>query len=234
MIELRQVHAEWLDSLAPGDPLAIASRRDIRRINRLIATHALLRAPLDRILCGATSNRIVELGAGEGLTLLQLARHHGRNWPKVRLELLDMQPVVSARTLAGYRDLGWDVEVIRADVFDWLARPASGAAPVIVANLFMHHFEGERLRALLQGIAARASAFLCCEPRRSRTALAFSRLLGVIGCNEITRHDAMVSVRAGFNAQELSALWPHPDAWILRECAAGLFSHRFLAEAKRL
>jgi hypothetical protein len=166
--------------------------------------------------------------------MLQLARRYAQRWPKVTLELLDLQPVVSAQTLASLRALGWDANVIAADVFDWLAQPASAAAPVIIANLFVHHFEGEQLRALLNGIAARASAFLCCEPRRSRFALTFSRLLGVIGCNDVTRHDAVASVHAGFNAQELSALWPQPDAWTSREAAAGMFSHRFQAVAKRV
>ncbi len=228
----RQVHAELLDTLAPDDPRAIRSRSDLRRINRLMATHSLLGGPLDTILRGSSSIRLVELGTGDGQTLLQLARRHARCWPKVRLELLDVQPVVSAQTLACYRKLGWEVEVIRADVFDWLAQPISGAAPVIVANLFMHHFDADRLRALLNGIAGRASAFLCCEPRRSRLALTFSHLLRIIGCNEVTRHDAVVSVHAGFTAQELSALWPQPSAWSLREGSAGLFSHRFQAVAK--
>jgi hypothetical protein len=230
----RQVHAELLDTLAPDDPRAIGSRSDLHRINRLMATQSLIRGPLDKILHGSNAIRLVELGAGDGQTLLQLARHHARRWPQVNLELLDVQPVVNAQTLADYRALGWNVEVIRADAFDWLAQPASGAVPVIIANLFVHHFEGERLRALLNGIAARASAFLCCEPRRSRLALTFSRLLGVIGCNEVTRHDAVVSVHAGFSAQELSALWPQPSAWSLREAPAGLFSHRFQALAKHV
>ena len=140
----RQVHAEWLDTLAPDDPRAIRSRNDLRRLNRLMATSSLIRKPLDALLRGSSTVRLVELGAGDGQMLLRIARHHARCWPKVRLRLLDMEPVVSAQTLASYRALGWEVEVIRADVFDWLAQVHSGAAPVIVANLFMHHFERDR------------------------------------------------------------------------------------------
>ncbi len=150
---------------------------------------------------------MVELGAGDGQTLLQLARRYAPVWPKIHLQLLDLQPVVSEATLAEFRALGWKVEVIQADVFDWLAQ-SSADAPIIVANLFMHHFESDHLRTLFSGIAARANAFLCCEPRRSRLALSFSHLLGLIGCNDVTRHDAVASVHAGFNAQELTALWP--------------------------
>ncbi|HXD50382.1 MAG TPA: hypothetical protein VN689_00730 [Burkholderiales bacterium] len=225
----RQLQPELLDTLAPHDPRAVRSRRDLRRINRFMATASLLGAPLDGILRDSAVVRLVELGSGDGEMLLQIARRHARRWPKVSVELLDAQPVVSAQTLSSYRALGFNVQVTRADVFDWLARPAYDGHPVIIANLFMHHFEGERLSVLLGGIAARASAFLCCEPRRSRLALTGSRLLGLIGCNAVTRHDAVASVRAGFSARELSTLWPQPAAWSLREGPAGFFSHRFQA-----
>jgi hypothetical protein len=71
--------------------------------------------------------------------------------------------------------------------------------------------------------------FIACEPRRSAPALAASRLVGLIGCNGVTRHDAVASVRAGFTGSELSALWPAGPGWKLHEGAAGLFSHRFMA-----
>ncbi len=46
----RQVHLELLDTLPPDDPRAIQSRRDLRRINRLMATQTLLSKPLNNIL----------------------------------------------------------------------------------------------------------------------------------------------------------------------------------------
>ena len=79
--------------------------------------------------------------------------------------------------------------------------------------------------------ARRTQAFIACEPRRSTLALAGSRLLGVVGCNDVTRHDAVVSVRAGFSGRELSALWPAAGGWKLDERARGPFSHAFVARA---
>lgn len=230
----RVVEPEWLDTLAPENPRAIRSRADLRRLNRLMGTQWLLGESLHPMLEGSAPIRLVELGAGDGTMLLRLARHRAR-LPPITLGLLDRQPVVSTTTLAGYRALGWEVEVIAADVLDWLAPSSTGtgagvaASPIIVANLFVHHFDGPQLQALLNGIARHAHAFVCLEPRRSSLALLGSRLLGVIGCNDVTRHDAVASVRAGFNAQELSAQWPDPNAWVLHESAAGLFSHRFHA-----
>lgn len=228
----RRVEPELLDTLAPDDPRAIWSRSDLRRINLFMATHSLIRKPLDKILRDGNEVRLVELGAGDGETLLRIARRHAQDWPKIHLELLDLQPVVSKQAIAEFRALGWSVEIIRADVFDWLAQP-SGTAPVIVANLFVHHFEGDRLQTLITGIAAHASAFLCVEPRRSRLALTFSHLLGAIGCNDVTRHDAVTSLHAGFGATELTDLWPQSSKWSLKEGSAGLFSHRLEAVKNR-
>jgi hypothetical protein len=48
----------------------------------------------------------------------------------------------------------------------------------------------------------------------------------------VTRHDAVISVRAGFAGRELSALWPDRDRWLVIEGPAGRFSHRFVAQRK--
>ena len=100
---------------------------------------------------------------------------------------------------------------------------------VMLANLFLHHFKDEPLRALLQLAADRTALFLACEPRRSPLALAASCMLGCIGCNAVTRCDAVASVHAGFEGAELSALWPTQNGWRLSERNAGMFSHCFVA-----
>jgi hypothetical protein len=233
----RVVEPEWLDHLPADDPRAIRSRGDLRRINRWMSATRLLGEALDPLMAGRMNARIVELGAGDGTLLLRLARSRANAWPSVTLDLLDMQPIVAPATLAKYGELGWAANVVRADVFDWLRDTSTdndadadpNEAPIIVANLFLHHFEDPGLSELLHGIAARARAFVCVEPRRSLIALFGSHLLGAIGCNAITRHDAVVSVRAGFATQDLSQHWPADAAWDLREHAAGLFSHRLIA-----
>ena len=100
---------------------------------------------------------------------------------------------------------------------------------VVITNLFLHHFADARLVELLRLISQRASLFIALEPRRARWPLFCSRQLWAIGCNDVTRHDAVVSVRAGFNGEEISALWPDRSNWQLTESHAGLFSHLFIA-----
>lgn len=225
----RRVEPELLDELKADDPRAVKSRKDLRRINRIMGTCGVIGAAIDPLVRGKPSARIVELGAGDGSLLLRLARQKARQWPSVQLDLLDMQPVVRADTLTAFHDVGWNARIVGADVFDWLRQEEGGGDPIIVANLFVHHFESERLQALVQGIASRARAFVCCEPRRNRVALAGSGMLWALGCNRVTVHDGLLSVRAGFMGSELTALWPATPAWRVREDRIGPFVHRFVA-----
>jgi hypothetical protein len=231
----RRVSPELLDYLPTNDPRAVCSRRDLRRINRIMGAHSLLLGALDVAAAQASSMRLVELGAGDGTMLLRLARSRWRQWLNAHVTLLDLRPAIGADTLAAIRALGWSVEVIAADVLDWLARAAPDRDAVVFANLFVHHFSGERLARLLAGIAAHSRFFVCCEPRRSALALGGSHLLGLIGCNDVTRHDAVVSVHAGFRDRELSDAWPATPSgmWTLSEAAARAFSHLFVARRER-
>ena len=100
-------------------------------------------------------------------------------------------------------------------------RPAPDRYDLIVANLFLHHFEPAPLRRLLAGIASAGDAFFACEPRRAPLALAGSHLIGAIGVNAVTREDAVLSVHAGFRGRELGDLWPAERAdWELARIRA--------------
>ena len=237
----RLVAAEALDGLPQDDPGAIRSRRDLRRVHRAMGTRRIiLRALKDMKLSRLEVEplRVLEIGAGDGSLMLGVAQALTNAWPKVALTLLDRQALVSASTVASYRTLGWTVITEVGDVLDWAARETT-ALPVnahhrwdlIVANLFLHHFEGEQLARLMYAIAQKSNRLLACEPRRGWLALAGSHLTSVIGANAVTREDAVLSVHAGFRGQELSALWPaQGEPWRIQECAAGLFSHCFCAE----
>ena len=225
----RRVEAELLDDLASADPRAQRSRQDLRRIHRAMATLSIDLRALDRATAGWSPRSILELGAGDGSLMLRLADQRAARWPDVELTLLDRLDLVDVQTRQGLRKLGWTPKVVAMDVFEWLATPTAARWDIVLANLFLHHFSPDALAQLLPAIAARSRVFFCCEPRRSMFPLAASHLVGLLGAGPVTRQDAVLSVHAGFRAQELSALWPDQGAWQLREYRAGLFSHAFLA-----
>jgi hypothetical protein len=224
----RVVLPEILDTLPPEDPRAIRSRGDLRRLNRIMGSLWWLLRALDALVREPPA-RIVELGGGDGTLLLRLARSRARLWPGVHATLLDLHPSASAATLDAIRRLGWRVDCATGDALTDLPPAPPSGGTVVLANLFVHHFANERLTQLLAAVGATAHTFVCCEPRRARLALAGSRLLGLIGCNAVTRHDAVISVHAGFRGTELSDAWRAAcgEGWTLDERAAGPFSHVF-------
>ncbi len=220
----RKLEPEWLDELPASAPEAVHSRGDLRRLNGLMGSVRLLAATA-RELELPPPRTIVELACGDGLLLRQLLERTA--WRPERLILLDRQPVVTEETLAQLRRFSSRLEVVTADVFDWLGTEATPSVDLITTNLFLHHFEDDRLRTLLKLVAAKSSVFIACEPERSVFALCTTKLIGLIGCNHVTRHDAAISVKAGFRADELSRLWPADPIWTCREQPRGLFSHCF-------
>lgn len=226
----RVVQAEILDRLPPGDPRAVHSRRDLQRVNRWMRHHALMAAALQRAVKHPAPH-LTDLGAGDGNFLLRVAQKLSPAWPEVQATLIDLQPNVSSETLAALAALGWRAEVVVTDIFRWPPTVgANGANGVVMANLFLHHFADASLAELLQLVSERANLFIALEPNRSGWPWFCSRLLWFIGCNHVTRHDATISVRAGFSGGELSRVWPDQQNWNLREERAGSFSHLFIAQ----
>jgi hypothetical protein len=226
----RVVEPEWLDELPAGDRRAIRSRQDLARLNFLMGHAGIMSAAFQEAVRDGRGCHVVELGAGDGSFAWRWIKCVPSGFRPARVTLVDRLGLVTQRTKDQFAEIGCEVGVGQADVFEWLT--ASTQTGVISANLFLHHFGGSDLARLLNLIAARCHCFIACEPRRSWTSLRASRLLGLIGCNGVTRHDAVVSVRAGFSGQELSQLWPKDGRWTATERAAGWFSHAFVATSK--
>lgn len=221
----RVVAPEILDDLTPDDPLALGSRRDLRRVNAIMRHTPVLA----RALAGGALGRVLEIGAGDGYFALGLAQRLPVAGKGTTFTLLDLRSDVPDHVRGEFARMRVECEPVTSDVFAYLADSAVGRFDAIVANLFLHHFEADRLAELLRLVAARTDRFAACEPRRSREALVACRALPLLRCNEVTRHDAVVSVRAGFRDRELSELWPSEDDWTLTERAVPPFSHAFRA-----
>jgi len=240
----RVVARETLDHLAEDDPDALRARRDLQRVHLAMGTRGIVVRALSglKMRRDARPLRLLELGAGDGSLMLGAAQQLKAQCPAVEITLLDRQNLVTPATIAAYARAGWSATVQVVDVLDWAldssSPPERGGAPqwdAIVATLFIHHFEGAQLAALLAAIEKRGNFFFACEPRRARLALAGSHLIGAIGANAVTREDAVLSVHAGFRDTEISALWPgQPGLWTVKENSAGLFSHCFSAERSPL
>ncbi|MCX8496043.1 MAG: class I SAM-dependent methyltransferase [Akkermansiaceae bacterium] len=208
----RVVLPELLDHLPADDPEARRSRCDLQRINQLLGNgHWACRTA--RSFPAAAQHGIHEIGAGDGKLCSQLAR-------------LFPQSPVSAYDLAP-RPMDLEARVVwqSGNLFS-LPAPATGG--MLVANLFIHHFEGDSLKKLGRWLE-NFEILILSEPDRSL----LPHLLGGLmhpWINRVTRHDMHVSIRAGFAAGEIASLLGlGADHWRICETSTWLGARRVVA-----
>lgn len=226
-MKARVLTPELLDSLPPNDLAAQASRRDLRRLHPLLGQIGLWTRWFAEKFPARPPASLADLGAGDGSLLgTVLLRAYPKGGHGARIFFVDRQPAVPESTLAHLRRCNWLPTVMATDIFKWAEEgPPMEAA---LANLFLHHFDNPGITRLFSALARKTSSLAAAEPRRNHLAFLATQTLGLMGCHPVTRHDARVSVEAGFRGSELSALWP-ASGWTLRERSAGPFTHFFSA-----
>lgn len=196
----RVVEPEILDQLPPDHPDAVRSRGDLKVINFLMGNERWIARRMGEVP-QARAKGVLEIGAGQGTLLKRLAKAH----PDIPLTACDLAPRPS--------DLPPQIVWDQRDVFDALAGASGG---ILAANLFLHHFEDpdlRRFRPFLENFEV-----ICLnEPYRSAQSLLDARImLPFVG--RVTKHDMIVSIRAGFVIGELPALLGlDPARWRIRE-----------------
>lgn len=207
----RVVEPELLDGLAQDDPQAIRSRRDLRLVHLLMGNESWLLRVLRRFST-ETKAGICEWGAGDGAFAARMARV----FPAAALAAVDLAP----------RPAGLDPRIIwqQGDLLE--GETTRGG--ILVANMFLHHFDEPQLRHL--GEMCRSFRVLVFnEPDRARLALLWSALLFPF-VGQVTRHDMPASIRAGFRRGELAdSLDLQPEEWHIAETSTWRGARRVVA-----
>ena len=208
----RMLQPELLDGLPSNHPAALHSRRDLRLVNRVMGNFRWFTRTLAPLL--HTHEPVLELGAGSGELGVTLQSY------EIRLDGLDRSP----------RPVAW----LPARVWhqtDLVTFPDYAAYPVVIGNLIFHHFSAPELTALGAKLCAHARLIVACEPARRRIfQILFATFAPLLGANYVTRHDARVSIAAGFRGDELPrALGLDPTLWECRVTTSFLGAYRLVA-----
>ena len=115
-----------------------------------------------------------------------------------------------------------EIAWLQGDVFEELS-----AGDLLIANLFLHHFTDQQLGELAQRMRE-FQAICISEPWRSRISLSEGYALWPL-VNRVTRHDMVVSIRAGFVRGELPELLGLDARWKIEEQVSLLGACRLIA-----
>lgn len=186
----RYLEPELLDHLDPAHPDAMQSRAELRLINAIMGNHRWIIRQLKPHL--ESRPVILELGAGDGALARRLV-NTGLCAPE-QICALDLMP----------QPPGWPSGAmwVQRSIFDKDSWPK---ADIIVANLFLHHFDSRELHLIGDAMRKSARLVIACEPaRRSYHLLQGALLAALADFNRVTCHDMLVSIRAGFLGHELA------------------------------
>jgi SAM-dependent methyltransferase len=175
------------------DETAASNLRDLERIHRLLGGASIVASRMREVASREEEIQVLDAGAAGGW----LGRALVRDFPRARVTSLDLRER-NLRLGGGAR--------VAAD----LASPPfrDGSFDVVIACLFLHHFDDESAARMLERMAALSSrAVIVVDLWRLRAARAFlPATRGLFGWSEITVHDGRLSVEAGFTLEELRSL----------------------------
>ena len=209
----RTVQPEILDALPQDSCAAKCSRRDLRVINCLLGSAAWFRRVLRKHV--RSDERVLEIGAGTG----ELGRAISPlGFGQAGLDL--------CRCPADWPQQAVWFETDVLDFTDW------GDYPIVIGNLFFHHFDHAALEQLGSSLNENARVIVASEPlRMQRTVRLFNLICPLVRAHPVTRYDGRVSIAAGFRYNELphllrlnSAVW----SWRVQESWLG--NYRLVAE----
>ncbi len=190
------------------------SRRELRLINSIMGNHRWIAREL---ASGRGSQRsVLELGAGDGSLIRELCGTGEGGFAE--WSAVDLAP----RPPEWPEGAPWH----QGDVFEMERLPE---AEVVVANLFLHHFENAQLRWMGGRLPQSCRLFLANEPARARFHSVQGRILAwVAGFGRVTCHDMDRSIRAGFWGDELPQALGL-DGWQVKVSCTPLGAYRMRA-----
>lgn len=202
-----------------------ASLRFIRGVNRRLGGVRALTRVLDRLAPvwhEGEPIRVLDIATGSADIPVEVVRWARGRGLDARVTAVDVHPVTLdlAREHVEAELAGEDrhrIELVEADAFGLVERFGPGSFDVVHAGMFLHHLPEVRvltMLAIMDRLALRAMVWN--DLVRSRAARLGIHLL-TVGQPEIVKHDARVSVEAGFRPREALRLarragWDEP--WV--------------------
>lgn len=184
---------------------------DLRKVNKWLGGFKITVNGIQQLLEGIPTNKaitIVDLGCGDGAQLRECAlwaKEKKRNISFIGIDANKHILEIAAQRSSQFSNIRYE----QLDVFSDIKKlPPSD---IVLSTLFLHHFSGEQIVALMNTITKTAKlGIVINDLHRSRWAFQLFKLFSnVILKTKIARHDGLVSVARAFKRNELLQLSQH-------------------------
>jgi SAM-dependent methyltransferase len=215
----RATGRELLDEGVPDDE-ALRSLADIRFVNRWLGNRRRLASVVRPYLEASPRPRLLDVGCGTADIPAHLLRKAPPPTVAVGVDIKLLHLAAGAR----------EVRRVRADARALPFPPRS--FDVVLASLFLHHFDAPEVAAVLCGLfTLTRRALVINDLRRARMPYVFGKAaFPLLFRSQVSVADGLLSIRRGFTAEELEAGFAEAGIPVrIRRT----FPYRFLAVAER-
>src|SRR3954453_19530830 len=173
--------------------------RDLARVNRWLGGSKLSKAAVAPLLAGLAAPSLLDIGTGAADIPAALARSVSKRQAHLSITATDVRPEIVAAATA--RVAGSNVAVRLGRLED----ERDDAFDVVHASLVLHHLERAAAVSLLRDMrrVARVAVVFNDLQRGRRWLLGAWLLTRLTTRNEYTRHDAPLSVRRAYTADDV-------------------------------
>jgi SAM-dependent methyltransferase len=215
----RSRETELLDAGVPEEE-ARRSLADLRFVNRWLGGQRSLLRALEPLLDGQPRPRLLDVGCGSA----DLATRVRQQRAQARVVVVDLKPLHLSEAPSGLHRVAADARRLPF---------ADGSFDVVMASLFLHHFDDEELPALLRSLFAQARrALIVNDLRRARLPHAFGRVaFPLLFRSPVSVYDGLVSIRRAFTEPELRRAFR--EAGIAEVTIRRRFPYRLVAVARK-
>ena len=192
---------EIMDRPQPVSTELEVDLRNLRQLNRLFGSYALIQRFLDQWVRPGDSLRVADLATGSGDIPRLVADHARKVGAKVTIDAIDRQ----VATLQIACELSADYPEITFHEGDILSWGETGAYDIVLCTLVLHHFsEEDAVRVLRNAARLSQSKVLVSDLRRGPLAsVGVFFLTAFVFRAPMTKYDARLSAARAFSSGEM-------------------------------
>lgn len=205
-----QTRSEKLERIDTGDYTPAEYERFLREIsfiNRNLGDVRALKKTLFRAI--ETKNRqefsVLDVGAGSGEFLREIARFARKTNRKARLYGLELNAISARSILSESKDFA-EIEAVRADALNLPF--AEQSFDYAICSLFTHHFTDEKITEILTEMkrVSEYGIFVIDLHRHPLAYFSYKVFCRVFGISQLVTEDGSLSVLRSFKPHELKDL----------------------------